>query len=267
MNSKIMIFSLFFSLSSAAFEDVDMASDAEVARVEVTEVSTVRIHPHAFFSSTAIGMGACQENEITGSKFSNPLALSKVAVAGVAVDAALDTILATVDKVDQVYDKVVNLGKKIWTLYDAGKPVVNLTTDVATALPVQTRCWTDLEGWQSPVAKTMEVKFYNQFGFQILKFQYRIVLLFGGSKDGKGKYIGYAAVQPSNLSVAMLHNFSAKASATSIYNMGTKADPVAGMTLDLEFTIKKSSGFRQIYHSYELNGNGVIRQIREVKDQ
>jgi len=265
MTSKLIVLSLALSLAtpSLAFEP-GFDLDTEIADVEVTEVRAEVLHSKAFFNNQAIGMGTCLGDQ-GSSKFEKtippkakkPMGLSPM----VKIDMVLDGLLGTIDKVDQVYDKVVNLGKKIWTLYDSGKPVVNLSTDIATALPANVGCWTDLQNWQAPEARTFKVQFYNQFGFEILSFSYRVVYLFGGSKDGKGKYIGYATIQPGNLSVGMLHDFSARASVSSVYNMGSKEDPVAGMILELDFTIKKSSGYRRVSHAFHISGAGEFKKL------
>lgn len=163
------------------------------------------------------------------------------------------------DVIDQGLDKVINMGKKVWVVVEAGKPVVNLETDVATALPASAGgCWLDLEGWMAPVTKTYEVSLENRYGMEVVRFVYRVVFLPGGSFDGVGRYIGYAAMEPVDLSVMWLFKFKAKASVPTVFNMGRKRNPLAAMYMNVEWFVDTPIQHRQGSKAFTLTGLGTV---------
>ncbi len=170
------------------------------------------------------------------------------------------------DALDATVDKVINIGKKIWKVIDAGKPVVNLANDVATALPVSKSgrplCWTQLEGWQAPLSQSYRAIVKNLYGMEVVRFDYRVLFVAGGSYKGKGHYIGYATVQPIAVDVAWGYNLEASASAPVTFNMGTVSNPVAGMNLEINY--KAKTVFREIAKSrtFFITGKGDVQEIQ-----
>jgi hypothetical protein len=175
----------------------------------------------------------------------------------------LRTISEDLDGTEVVLDQIINVGKKVWDLIDQGKPVVNVSSNVATALPQGAKCWLDLQRWQAPKYKAYEVTYKNAYGVTVVDIAYRIVYLAGGDVNGKGQYIGYATVEP--LKVRVLWGFHVNLAATvpTVYNMGTKEDPVAGMNMQVKWSV---DGVMSLVHdestrSYFLNGRGDFREM------
>jgi hypothetical protein len=154
-----------------------------------------------------------------------------------AASASSVPLSGTLDVIDGNLDKIINIGKKVWKVIDNGKPVGNVQSDSASALPQGTHNWTDLERWSAPQAKTYVITYSNAYGMEIIRFSYRIVYVTGGSFNGKGAYIGYASIQPADLEVLWSNTFNAEVSTVSVSNMGTKADPVASLVLQLKYTV------------------------------
>lgn len=163
------------------------------------------------------------------------------------------------DKVELIVDQIINIGTKVWNVIEAGRPVQSYTRAQATALPGNSRSWEQLENWQRPTSRVLGVSYKNLYGIEVVKFVYRVVLLYGGSVDGTGKYIGYAAVEPVEINTAWMYTFNASASVQSVYNMGTRSNPLAGMILNVNWTVetvlKKSTNGVTL----TLDGNGGIR--------
>lgn len=151
---------------------------------------------------------------------------------------ALDPVNARLNQIDMAVDKIINIGTKIWNVIEAGRPVSNYQRAQANALPEGARSWQQLENWQRPTSKVFGVTYKNLYGMEVVKFVYRVILLYGGSANGTGRYIGYASVEPVEINVAFMYSFNAAASVPSVYNMGTRAAPVAGMLLNMNWTVE-----------------------------
>ena len=170
---------------------------------------------------------------------------------------------STPGSVIPVLDQIINLGLKVWKIVEDNKPVVDVKTQYATALPKGASGWTDMAGWQPPVGTIYEITAKNAYGIKVIDLRYQVLRTYGGSYDGKGKYLTAVTVQPLAVDVAWGYHFSMESSVpdTSIVNVGTSADPVAGMMAQLGWristAIKDSSG----QSLYFLQGDGGYREV------
>lgn len=169
--------------------------------------------------------------------------------------------LTELGQVELVLDKVINIGKKVWDVVAKGKPVVNIQTDVATALPAGAKCWLDLQGWARPQSKVWGISFKNLYGVEVVKLVYRVLYLPGGSVDGQGRYIGYATIQPVEVNVAWGYTFNAKVTIPTVFNMGSKASPIAGMNITMSWTIDTILKHTEQSQSFFVSGLGEFRQL------
>ncbi len=236
-----------------AFSGAAQATDEayfQLREPEISEGETVVLNSR-LFNGGAIGSSLCTE--------ANPRFLSRAFAGGAEV--GVGDFLNEMDTVSLVLDRVVNLGKKVWALIEEGKPVVNLKTDVATALPYGAKCWQDLQTWSAPIAKTYSVVFKNLYGMEVVKFSYRVIFVSGGSVNGKGAYIGYAAIEPADVYVAWGFNLKADSSTPTIYNMGSKEAPVAGMNLQVNYQINTILQSFKYSRSYFINGLGAFQAL------
>lgn len=167
-------------------------------------------------------------------------------------------IEATIDKVDLIVDKVINIGQKIWNVVEKGRPVANFSNSSATALPANALRWDQLTQWNAPRSKIINVVYKNAYGMEVIRFTYRILLLYGGSVNGVGKYIGYASVEPLEMTTAYMYTFNVKASVDTVFNMGTKENPLAGMILNINWTVETVLKKSTMTHTYTLDGLGHI---------
>lgn len=165
---------------------------------------------------------------------------------------------STIDRVDLIVDKIINIGQKIWNVVEKGKPVANYSSTSANALPENATRWDQLETWNLPKSKIVNVVYKNVYGIEVIRFTYRIVLLYGGSAGGIGKYIGYANVEPLEMTTAYMYTFNVKAAVEAVYNMGTKKNPLAGMLLNISWTVETVLKKSTMTHTYALDGLGNI---------
>jgi len=177
---------------------------------------------------------------------------------------SMDTTGISLDPLDQanvLLDKIVNLGKKVWALVETGRPVVNVTAYTANALPAGIQCWSDLTGWQVPQSKVYRVTYENAYGIDVVDFAYRVAFTAGGSFNGQGKYITNASISPADLKVAWGYNISANAEVPSVFNTGTKEQPVAGMQMLMKWNIKTVVSHLERADTFYVGGNNVMKHL------
>lgn len=172
------------------------------------------------------------------------------------------TGIDALDTLDVVLDQIINLGKKIFGIISQGRPVVNLQLDTANALPKGLTCWSDLSGWNIPQSKVYNVQYENGLGMTVVDFSYRVVYTAGGSLDGVGKYITNATFMPANLSVGWGFQFDASAAIPSVFNTGSKAAPVAGMQMNMEWKVTSAVSHEQGTEAYFVSGDNKLVQMQ-----
>ena len=158
-------------------------------------------------------------------------------------------------------DKIVNLGKKVWALVETGRPVVNITTYTANALPAGLQCWSDLAGWQIPQSKVYRVQYENAYGMNVVDFAYRVTFTAGGNLNGHGKFLTNATIAPADLNVSWGFNITANAEVPSVFNMGTKEDPVAGMQMLMKWNIKTVMSHVEQAETFYVGGDNTMKHL------
>lgn len=226
-------FSLFANASIA--QSSDEIDKQGIVEVTLTKIPTTK--PITF--TMAQGLGVCDDTRIQ----ENP-------------------ILDEVTGVGLVIDEIINIGKKVWNIIEMGRPVVNIKTDVGTALPKGAKCWLDLQNWSIPQTQTYQAVFKNGFGASVVNLQFQVVSIAGGSVEGHGKYIGYATIIPTQVDVSWGYKLNANVTVQSVYNMGTKADPIAGMQLQMSYMVDTVLKHSQTAHAFFISGNNEIKQLK-----
>ncbi|HVJ65218.1 MAG TPA: hypothetical protein VM901_08185 [Bdellovibrionota bacterium] len=156
------------------------------------------------------------------------------------------------------FDQIINYGTKLWKLIEAGKPVSNFADAMANALPqsAENGNWMALENWQSPKGRIYTATYKNLYGAEVVRFEYRILFTPGGSYEGKGLYLSNVNVQAQNLSVSWGYNVDAKAKVVNVINTGSKASPVAGMEVLVDWRVKTVLKDMRSTTSFFMKGDG-----------
>jgi hypothetical protein len=170
--------------------------------------------------------------------------------------------LNPLNQVELIVDQIINIGKKIFAVVQAGKPVVNMKLDTANALPKGLTCWSDLTGWAMPESKVYQVDYTNGFGMTVVSYSYRVTYTAGGSADGVGKYITNATFQPANVNVAWGFQLDAEAAIPSVFNTGTKQAPVAGMQMNMAWKVTSPVKENQMTESYFVSGENKLIKLQ-----
>ncbi len=251
---KNMFLSLILASTAPAMAQAAGSAYYQIQNMDVVEVSH-EILSNREFADVAIGTQGCGAG--TNGQFAdlNPGTSATVTAAPGA------GILNNLNVASMVIDQVVNIGKKVWSVVELGRPVVNIQTDIATALPAGARCWQDLQTWQAPEARTYAVKFKNLYGMEVIRFSYRVITLQGGSVNGQGRYVGYATLQPADVYVAWGYKFNAQGSTAAVYNMGTKQDPIGALTLNMKYSIDTIMNHIEQSQVFNVSGNGAFKRL------
>jgi hypothetical protein len=164
--------------------------------------------------------------------------------------------------------QIINLGQQIWKIIADNKPVVDVTTQFATALPKGVTGWTDLAGWQPPASNQFHLTANNAYGIKVVDVTYQVLRTYGGTYGGKGRYLTAVTVAPLGSGVNVLwgyhFNLTTTVPDTGIVNVGTSADPVAGMTVQTAWTIATVIKNSQGESTYFVEGDGSLRQIGDL---
>lgn len=155
------------------------------------------------------------------------------------------------------WGEIVNIGRDIWELIQANKPVVHMEVPVAHALPRGLTCWSQLAGWQAPITRSYEVIYKNLLRIEVVKFRFRLHYTYGGSYQGQGRYLTNVTVLPADLSVAWAYSFNADILVNRAINLGSEKDPVAGLELNLRWNVKTAlkESINTVHFFVDGNGN------------
>lgn len=157
------------------------------------------------------------------------------------------------------WDQIVSVGKKVWEIVKAGKPVSHAQTPVVHALPAGLQCWTDLEHWQAPRTQTYEVVYKNGFGMEVVKFRFRLHYTYGGGKAEKGQYLANVSVLPAELNVMWGYTFNASVEVGNTVNLGSRENPVAGIEMNLKWNVNTVLKDSQNSFHFFVQGDGLSR--------
>ena len=171
---------------------------------------------------------------------------------GVDINGTLDTI-----------DKVVNLAEKIWDLIAKGQPVVNIAVNYANAVPFGLTHWTQLQGWSKPSTRKYEFVMKNLYGMEVVKVLYQVHWTYGGNYQGKGKFLTGVTVEPLSVNTSWGYNLdlTAEVPDSTIANVGTSADPIASMQVQLKWKVHTIAKDMQEKAIYYVQGDGLMQEL------
>ncbi len=166
-----------------------------------------------------------------------------------------------IDQVDVIVDKIINIGKKVWAIVELGRPVVNIKTDTANALPKGILCWSDLGGWAPTKSKAYQITYTNKLGYKVVDFAFRVIYTTGGNYKGRGQYITNTTIIPSLVDVAWGYKFNAISEVPTVYNSGTSENPVAGMHLNMKWSVETVMQTNIKTESFVIGGDGSFKRL------
>jgi len=160
-------------------------------------------------------------------------------------------------------DQIVNLAEKIWNIIDKNRPVVNITTNYANAVPYGTTHWTQLQGWSKPSTKKYAFSMKNKFGAEVVKVTYQVHWTHDGNFQGKGKFLTGVTVEPINVTAAWGYKVDliSEVPDSTVANVGTHEDPIASMQVQLKWKVSTTFQSTDQKVIYYVQGDGLIQEI------
>lgn len=156
--------------------------------------------------------------------------------------------------------QLIALGKEIYEIVEAGRPVVTVESEPVQILPRDEQGATiqamELSNWNAPKVKKYSVRTRNYLGMTPASFDFMLIYSYGGKYRGKGAYITGAQIKPTSVNVAWGYSLDASFKVQSIMNQGSEANPVAGAVLMIDYRIKTVLMDRTNNASYFINGLG-----------
>jgi len=176
----------------------------------------------------------------------------------------LDDRLNTGGKIIQTAKDMVALGEAIYDLVKKGKP-----TNVTEYAPISvvprdpiTKEYVDpfdLEGFSMPVEKNFITIIKNGFGQAVVKFSYKVLYSYGGSYNGKGRYLANVIIVPGSIRTSFGWDFTASMKLSGIMNHGTKENPVAGIMVTVKYQMNSWITAFERNDTIHINGNGYLK--------
>lgn len=162
-----------------------------------------------------------------------------------------------------ILDRIINIAEKIWTIIEKNKPVVDVKSQYATAVPDGTSNWSQLDSWKPPRGTIYGLTAKNTYGVTVIDIRYQVLRTYGGQYKGKGRYLTAVTVEPLRVDVMWGYKLSMTAETpdSGLVNVGTKEDPIAGMLATLRWRISTTIKDSQGKGVYFLQGDGVFQEV------
>ena len=156
--------------------------------------------------------------------------------------------------------QLIAIGKEIYKIIDAGKPVLNIESAPISVLPKDMKGQAldpfTLTEWSAPRAKKYRVVAKNYLGMRPVAFEFMLIYSYGGKYEDKGAYITGAQIKPTSVEVSWGYELDASFSVQSIVNQGSAQDPVAGAVLNIDYKIKTLMKESRQSRAFFINGLG-----------
>lgn len=172
--------------------------------------------------------------------------------------------LANVGQVISIGKDLVALGEGIYSLVQKGKPSNKTTYAPISVLPRIGNQFVDIldtESWQMPRKATYQIIYTNYLGMDVVKFRYSVIFAYGGSYNGAGAYITAAQIVPESIMTSFGFDFSATMKMGGMMNHGTKANPVAGAILNMQYEVSTVLQASLETATYHITGKGGFKSI------
>ncbi|MES2769175.1 MAG: hypothetical protein V4596_08520 [Bdellovibrionota bacterium] len=179
------------------------------------------------------------------------------------LDDVLGDILNPVKEVDATLDVIINMGAKIWKIFEASTPVVNLSTKRANAIPREATDWRDMADWSDVQARQYSVSYKNAFNSEVVRFSVLMTYTYNGTHKGKGKYLSDVGFLVNEYWVAPLYKLEGESEVVRVQNVGRADAPIAAMELNMVWRVSTVLVKSQNAINYYVRGDGPLT-VREL---
>lgn len=164
-----------------------------------------------------------------------------------------------------VIDSLIALGKKIWPIIEAGRPVINNklipAISILPNLEGQNPTLNQMSNWSVPKVRSYRVSFKNGWGSEVVGFTYTLFWQYNGDFKGAGKYVTNLKVQASEIYTSWGFNFDATSELVGISNVGSSEEPVASGIIQVAYTVKGLMNEVRSAQSFYVDGVGNFQVL------
>jgi hypothetical protein len=175
-------------------------------------------------------------------------------------------VLPDFNSVIKVIDDLIAIGKKIWPIIEANRPVV--TTDLKSVISVlpplaqSERAFDHLDGWSIPEVRTFRIATKNYMGREVISFDFSVIYQHSGRFNGVGSYLTSTRVVANEIYAAWGFNFNASTELVNIANVGSKKDPVASAIFVLNYKTEGKFNKLEGTTTFYIDGKGNFKVLR-----
>lgn len=178
---------------------------------------------------------------------------------------------SVIDEIALAVDGLIALGKKIWPIIDANRPVIT-TTGLAPAVSIIPEVQVagtakaelaKMANWSAPKVVSYRASYKNVYKKEVVGFTYTIFFQHSGTHQGKGKYITSLKVQASEIKAALTFNFDATSELLSVANVGSEEAPVASGIFQVSYKVRGLLNEMRNSQSFYVDGNGNISLLNQ----
>jgi hypothetical protein len=240
-------------LSATTFAAANIPLDQQISSFTVVEVTT----PANLHKMTMMGLDGGSNGGITGGGQTTPETTPPPTI-GDRAD--------TAGKVIQTARDLVALGEAFYELVKKGRPsnVTEFAPISVVPRDPQTKEYVDpfdLEGFSMPVERSFIAKVKNGSGSEVVNFNYKVIYSYGGSFDGKGKYLTNVMVVPGAVRTSYGWDFNAKMTLSGVMNHGTRANPIAGAMVNIKYQMNSWSAAFERNDTIHVTGAGELKNF------
>lgn len=180
-------------------------------------------------------------------------------------DNPLEDILNPIKETEKIVDAIINIGAKVWKVFEASTPVVNLSTKRANALPREYKDWREMSDWSDVQARQYTVSYKNGFDAEVVRFSVLMTYAYNGSFNGRGKYLNDVGFLVNEYRVAPLYTLEGESEVVRVQNVGRAEEPIAAMELNMVWRVNNVLFKSQNALNYFVRGDGPVK-VREVSN-
>jgi hypothetical protein len=200
----------------------------------------------------------------------------------------------TITKADPITaGAIVNAGLTAWGVINGAQPNGNFASNYANAMPNWVD-WNTISGWKGPKELIYGVKIKNLYGIAVVDLKYMISYFYSGNSGNsgstaaclvaagcvggaatcpsvaakcdeaaarKGSYIANLKVKPLMINIRPAFKFDMDVSVSNPMNIGTAADPLAYLQIDLMWAYSSPFKKERGVWTYSVDGRGNFNDL------
>jgi len=168
--------------------------------------------------------------------------------------------------------EMIALGEDYYKLLEKNQPQSKVEYEPISVLPREAvnpeDGFYELENWARPASKRFSLKLSKNGKSSWGKKEaadvvFNVTYSYGGSFNGKGKYLTGVEIVPEEIEVAAGHSLDVGFKLTSIQNYGSKEDPVASATIEVHYKLTSRTKIQEGIKIFYVTGAGEFGRVQD----